>query len=737
MEHPLITVNLPTQSVTFRPGGSPASFEVNVRNDSDRQAQFQLDVLAAGADPNFSSDWYRLSPEVSVAKPPGDTTNFQIFVLDTPIPDFIGNVNLTIKVFSPQLPGEVRRIVRLTIEPGLVGAPLSIRLLAESVQVYPRNTVDIAVQIRNQTHHSIEAFLNLSGLAKSWLPNGTERRIQMAPKAVTDVTFQCQPPSVMQCPSQAYSFSIEATEQGGFAIRANGILEVLPVGFIKFSVNPPHQSIPAAKGWLPDWKTRSALYQATFENVSNLVQRINLELQGRDRQHCIYNYPTDAGLGLAETTTIPFEVTTKRPWVGLAKTLKLDAIAQPKALNSVDIEPATQAIELRVLPIVPLWLVLALLALLAALLALLLQPNPIGHTDFVNAVRFSSDALSAVSGSDDCTIRRWTINGDRLQPEDIATNVPTTTCNDEPLQPEGVLAFTDQTVFSLEFLPRNNDQVAAGLANGAIQIWNLPTRTRTTELRDPNDTTEDRVFDLAFTEDARTLFSGHGSGQIRVWQRPSGGSFGTRPTNVLMLQANRQQQVKYQVRALALNQDGSMMVSAGSKNTLALWNLANPDQPPQLLMPQESEEDYVWSVAFAPGTSLLATSDSKGFIALWNLEQCLAGASVPSLNNGFLNCSPYRRWQAVQANGSLAVRSLRFSLEGRQLVSGGDDGRVMLWTLANTATTSSLPPESKLLLTSSEKISTVDLVETAQDLLMLSGGDDRQVNLRRIRRERK
>ncbi|NJO78509.1 MAG: hypothetical protein HC827_08250 [Cyanobacteria bacterium RM1_2_2] len=730
----LIAVDLPVRRITFCPDQGSVSFPVIVRNDSRRMVQFRLEVIAAGADPNSQIDWCQPSPEVSAAIPYGDETTFKIEIFNTPIPNFTGDIRLTIKVFSPELSGEVRRDLTLTIEPSANQDLFSIRLLSPFVQVYPCNPTDLWVQVHNFSTHPIEVLLRLSGIPNAWLPHHAERRQLLDPQATVEVSFQCQPPAVKQALSQIYPFRVDGFSSDQKTSWAEGSLQVLPIGFIKFAITPQQQSIPIR--W-QDWQSRSAQFQATFENVSNLVQFVTFSLKGRDYQRCICEVPEATELGLAAFSHLPFEIRAKRPWVGLAKTLHLEAVAESQSFHAVDIEPISQPIQLRVSPVIPLWLLLALLSLLAALFALLLQPSPIGHTDFVNVVRFSSDGLSAVSGSDDCTIRRWTVQANRLQPEGTFANPPAMTCNDEPLQPPGVLTFTNQTVFSLEFLPEFNDRIAAGLANGTIQIWDLPTRQRIVELRDAQDQTEDRVFDLAFTKDARTLFSSHGSGKIRIWQRSSGESFSPDPTHILKLSETQQQFVKYQVRAIALSPDDQQLVSAGSKNTLALWNWRTADPIPRLLLPQASEEDYIWDATFAPDSKTLATSDSQGFITLWDLEGCPISDSpdiAPKLDSAMSAC-PWRRWRAVQKEGSIAVRSIKFNADGNYIVSADDDGKVTLWNIEDihsTAEFSTVALTGKTLITSSEKISTVDLLDTDKDLLVLSGGDDRQVRLEQI-----
>ena len=80
MNH-VIDASLTTQSLTFRPG-EPATFGVIAINRSEQFAAFELEILAAAGD---RESWYRLSPEVSAAKPPGDRTQFQVEILASPI----------------------------------------------------------------------------------------------------------------------------------------------------------------------------------------------------------------------------------------------------------------------------------------------------------------------------------------------------------------------------------------------------------------------------------------------------------------------------------------------------------------------------------------------------------------------------------------------------------------------------------------------------------------------------
>ena len=398
MENNVISASLSTQSLIFRSTEPPASFEVTVNNDSDRFANFQLEIEAAGEKPSSEYRWYRLEPEVAAAQPHGSSTKFQVFIFNTPIPGFVGTVNLTVKVFSPQLGRERRLLLRLEIKRDQKPNLVSVELPVKDFQVYPANTVDILVKLRNMGQQPANAILRFAGIDSSWLKGSAERRLSINPGKQTEVSFQCQPASVVQAPSQNYPFSVEVTSHNSYPASAEGNLEVLPVGFIQFSTPQHQQTLPQGGRWLPDWKSKAVVYELLFQNASNLRQEINVQVGGRDWRKCTFSkYPETANLDLGQTAKINLEVRKKRPWIGIGKTLFLEARAElfDQRLGSTD--PATQSLELEVLPIIPLWLQLAIIALIAALIAFLLSLSPLQHLASVNSVGVAGTSLSVVS----------------------------------------------------------------------------------------------------------------------------------------------------------------------------------------------------------------------------------------------------------------------------------------------------------------------------------------------------
>ena len=281
---------------------------------------------------------------------------------------------------------------------------------------------------------------------------------------------------------------------------------------------------------------------------------------------------------------------------------------------------------------------------------------------------------------------------------------------------------------TLELIPVNNSSVFAGLQNGEIQAWNVNTGEKQYVLKDQQDKTGDFALSLAFTEDASRLYSGYGSGTIREWQIPPSGQSRWNPNRLLL--PNRFQ---FQVWALALSPDRKMLVSAGQFKRLMLWNLAAPKKPvaTQILLSSEfgnqGQNDFFWSIAFAGRSHLLATADSDGYITLWNLDKCQeikpnnnvedSSSQLPQTR-----CEISDRWRASQAN----IRSIRFTPDGQRLVSAGDDGQIIAWTLVGNK-----QDETKKVIvdTVSSKIINIDLATNERRTLIASGAEDSLVRL--------
>jgi WD40 repeat protein len=729
----VIEARLTTPSLTFNPGGTPASFGVEVINRSDKFAAFQLEILAAGA--RSEADWYQLTPKVSSAKPPGDRTDFRVEIVESPIPHFVGIVNLTVRVSSPQLLEERRLVLRLHLEPG-AEPDLQLVLPVRRFQVYPRNRVDIPVRIKNPKTQPNSVILRLDELDPTWLVGSSERHLMVPASSEAETIFQCQPPSVNQAISKDYTFTINAKGQNGATGKTTGIVEVLPVGFIELDAQPQQRQLPIKWSWLPNWWSRQARFQLMLNNASNLLQDVDIELRGQDLKHCpIQIEPPSTHLSVGEVTPVLLTAQPRRPWTGLPRQLRFEAKAHLSDPRLGSTDPATQWLMLKVFPIVPLWLLLTILSLIGALLSSLLN-TPVSHTAAVNAVRFSGTSglvPLVLSSADDCSIRSWSMEQQgTLQPtrSPLPEGAEAKTCGTfKPKSNQGILALTELAVRPLAFIPAYNNKVFAGLETGPIQVWDVNTGKLDYNLKDKRSPAGDRVSTLAFTRNSRYLYSGYGSGTVRVWQSSPGQPFRSQPTQVLA----PPDYLKSEIWALALSADEKTLVSTGQFKHIILWDLkASTPSPSLLSMPAVSggggaNADF-WSLDVAPNNTL-AAADSDGYITLWNLNRCqqihATGKSWQQLPER--TCELRDRWKASQ----LDVKSIKFTPDGQWLVSAGNDGRIVAWKLTDTQKHDSSQKE-KLIATLACKVTSIDVTTNSQGTWIVSGAEDYQVRLHHL-----
>ena len=248
MLNQLITTQISTKEITFEPGGEPVSFDVNVVNNSDHFATFQVELLAAGAKTGKNSNWYNISPEVCTKKPPGDSTQFSIRIIDSPKPGFTGLMSVTVRVFSLELPSSDSRLVIRLIIPGTGSAAPQIDLPNQEFKSYPGENLEISVFLESFNQRASKVTLRLLGLDSSWFPNGIEKRLLLSEGEKIKEVFECQIPSTVEALSDRYTFTIEANQSEAPLVHVQGYLTVLPEGFIDFQCIPLHQKIPEKPG---------------------------------------------------------------------------------------------------------------------------------------------------------------------------------------------------------------------------------------------------------------------------------------------------------------------------------------------------------------------------------------------------------------------------------------------------------------------------------------------------------
>lgn len=709
----LITTNISAKELTFKPGGLPVLFEVNAINESDRFASFQLEVLAAGADAKFNQNWYLLSPEVSTKKPPGDSTQFIVKIIDTPLPGFVGQVNLTVRVFSIELQDEIRQILRLIVQEGTGALALELTLPVQEFQGYPQYSFKIPVQIYNPSYQPANAVLRFLGIDSGWLMED-KQVLYITPRDRVEAVFLCQIPATSQAASQLYPFSIEATLTNGLSSKVTGSVLVLPQGKVVFGCFPQQQRIPSRRRDF--WRSDPVSYELNFENLSNVSQICRVDVQSENKIEYTLN-PAQVELPIGETNQMLLTVKVTRHWFGWVKNLliQVDAELSDHALEGTT--PKSEILQLKVLPRIPNWLLIGsglLLLWLAWWCSWLNPENPFwGHQKAVNSVEFNGLATTLVTGSNDQKTALWRVEGffEHL------TN-----------QYLGTIGKSNKAVRVVKYRPVENNWIAAGLENGEIQLWGLIGATGLIDSFSYHK--DDRVLALEFTPDSRSLFSSHGSGLVLQWETTlrRGAMFKGRD------RLRKKKQFDFAVYSIKLmGEDNTHLVVAGRYNQLVLWNLST-DRTFKVPYPfggqEGGQDDYILSVdtaEFVP--HILATADNKGNIALWDMHSCLEGKD---------SCQLLDRW--FHSKEGEAVRSISLSENGCYLASGGDDGKVILWSLTSEGKRARERKNGQVIQTEvnhsndRQKINHVHLKLVGREVLIASGSDDTQVRVGKDKR---
>jgi hypothetical protein len=300
MTKTLISTKISTKELTLKPGSSPVFFEVNAVNYSDRFASFQVEVLAAGADENSTPNWYIISPEVCSKKPPGDSTQFIVKIIDTPLPGFVGQMNVTVRVFSIELQEETRQLLRLTVQEGTGKVAFKLSLPVQEFQVYPQQQVKIPVEVYNPSFQPANVVLKLTGINPAWLIE-EQQVLHVASRVEVDTAFLCQIPDITQAKSQIYPFTITATLPNGVSSQVTGNLSILPKGIVEFRCSPKEHDIPTRKRFF--WRSDPVTFELKFENRSNVYQVCKIDLQTQEKIECEFT-PEQVELNSGETNQL-------------------------------------------------------------------------------------------------------------------------------------------------------------------------------------------------------------------------------------------------------------------------------------------------------------------------------------------------------------------------------------------------------------------------------------------------
>jgi len=270
----------------------------------------------------------------------------------------------------------------------------------------------------------------------------------------------------------------------------------------------------------------------------------------------------------------------------------------------------------------------------------------------------------------------------------------------------------------------NRQLLAAGTANGKIELWRMPDYTPFLTFDVPG--LEEWVRSIAFNLQGDLLASGNDDATVRLWNLDSGrelklpikhtgrvysvafssrddllASAGDDSTihiwNVRSLQhIQRLQCGQGRIRSIAFSLQGDLLASGSEDNSISIWDIKTNECMHTL----REHSDHVYAVAFSPDGKRLVSGSSDSTVRLWNVQSG--------------NCLH------VLQGHSGKVQSVAYSPDGRMLASGSADHTVRLWDSESGRCVHSLNEHSN-------RIRAVAF--TPDSKLVVSGGDDQTVRL--------
>ncbi len=276
-----------------------------------------------------------------------------------------------------------------------------------------------------------------------------------------------------------------------------------------------------------------------------------------------------------------------------------------------------------------------------------------GHRDWYSAVAFSPDGTKLVSAAADGTI---VFGG---FPTGFATTKPDNLTRLTDVSTGDELATWQKHARELTFSPDDRTKTVAITSSGAIRLWNTETGDELVipihdDLPLGFHHNMPTVLAVAFSPDGRWLVSGTTEGEIRMWDVATGEAL------AVFAEPTEQENLGH-ISAVAFSPDRALL-AAGTPSQLHLWDVRTGHKIFSVSTVYKrgrvTHHDYPRVLVFSPDGAILVSGHS-GTIQLWDVK---TGDRIAALDGH-----------------TQEVETLKFSPDGKMLVSTAQDGTIFLW----------------------------------------------------------
>ncbi|OAI49362.1 hypothetical protein AYO44_06420 [Planctomycetaceae bacterium SCGC AG-212-F19] len=326
-----------------------------------------------------------------------------------------------------------------------------------------------------------------------------------------------------------------------------------------------------------------------------------------------------------------------------------------------------------------------------------------GHTQPVHVIAFSPDGATVATSSYDRTIRLW----------DAATGKETGKVSAHPTLPLMFLVFapdgrtitaaaSDQTVMQWDgrgpvqvirghpewrtavALAPDDRTIATGSRGGLVCLWDPATR----EIRTSFHAHTLAITALAYTPDGKVLVTSSADRTARLWDAATG-----KPLATLAGHQNH-------VLSMTVSPDGHALATGSADQTVKLWGLDGKER-----RSLRGHAQPVLALTFTPDGRTIVTGGADGALRAWDATTGALHSTFPGGTGRVTALAAAGPWLTAAAQdpalrlwtGSTGkfqsrttltahtapAKALAFRLDGKVLASGAEDGRVLLWTVAD------------------------------------------------------